>query len=133
MVKVRTAKSKGNQHEYYCQYSLGKVYGQDNVTRTSERGYQLQYDLKVDLGEGKYLAVECKREAGFSWNKLKKYFEKLESVTPDAEERCLLFKANQQPCLVMYRSLIDRNIQVLEFEDLFGVIYEKHPSTRSKK
>ena len=130
MVTRRTAKVKGNQFEYDCQYSLGLRFGHENITRTSERGFQLQYDLRIDFNtpENNYIAIECKREAGFNWNKLVKYFEKLKQVSPDAIEHYLLFKANRQPCLVLFEK--DSMYFVSEFNQKFKVNFEKHPPIR---
>jgi len=130
MVKVRTGKIKGNQFEYDCQHSLSKIFGENKVTRTSERGYQLQYDLKIETYENNYIAVECKREAGFTWNKIKNYFEKLEIKCPEAINHYLLFKGNRQPCLVMYRESPSGKLIVMEFEDLFGKRFDKHNGVR---
>jgi hypothetical protein len=125
MVTVRSAKSKGSQFEYDCQASLTPYY--EDVYRTSERGFQLQYDLISD----KFRAVfECKRLKGISWNQCKKYFDKLENVKPDGYEAYLLFKSNHQPCLVM--SKYNGLLMVITFEDSFGVQFIKHPSTRTK-
>ena len=129
MVSVRTGKSKGSQMEYDCQYSLSKVY--PDIYKTSERGFQLQYDLECDEG-----VFECKRLKGMSWNQAKKFYEKLLSVAPEGKEPYLLFKSNRQPCLVMTRTWVSCDTYFLcvnEFVDTFGVPFEKHPSTRSKK
>lgn len=125
MVSVRVAKSKGSQFEYDCQYSISKVCPE--IYRTSERGFQLQYDL-----EGNNQVIECKRLKGISWNQAKKFFEKLERVRPEEKTPLLLFKSNRQPCLVMYRSDFDI-IEICDFESYFGVEFQKHPSTRRKK
>jgi len=131
MTKVRTGKVKGSAFEYSCQYSL-RNYTAYPVIRTSERGFQMQYDLRIELESGKYIAFECKRLAGFSWNELIKYFKKLEKVTKDnCFNRFLLFKGNNQPCLVMWKQ--DESYNVCTFEDYFGVPFEKHKSTRVKK
>ncbi len=124
MVTRKSAKIKGSAFEYDCQYSLGKIYPE--IWRTSERGFQLQYDLESDNH-----VFECKRLAGMSWNQAVKFFEKLESKAPKGKIGKLLFKSNRQPCLVMER--IVGEIQVKIFEDVFMVPFEKHLSTRSKK
>jgi len=128
MTSVRAAKSKGSQFEYDCQHSLKAIYPE--IYRTSERGFQLQYDLECDGA-----VFECKRLKGMNWNQAKKYFIKLLSKTPKKglvfKYSFLLFKSNQQPCLVMY--FADDIFTVRTFEDVFCVPFEKHPSTRVKK
>jgi hypothetical protein len=125
MTSVRAAKSKGSQFEYDCQYSLSKIY--PDIYRTSERGFQRQYDL---ASEKFFVAFECKRLKSLSWNQAKKYYEKLKEKAPNCN--CyLLFKSNQQPCLVMTE---DTNKLIIQtFEDYFNVPFLKHPSTRAKK
>lgn len=126
MTSVRSAKAKGSAFEYDCQHSLGKIYPE--IYRTSERGFQLQYDL-----ECRYLVFECKRLKSLSWNEAKKFFEKLKKVAPEDKQPYLLFKSNRQPCLVMYEDYdCGSFIQVREFEDVFDAPFEKHPSTRKK-
>ena len=124
MTSVRAAKSKGSQFEYDCQYSLPAIW--ETILRTSERGFQLQYDLECDDA-----VFECKRLSGISWNQAVKYFLKLESVAPEKKMAALLFKSNRQPCLVMGRE--EGVLTIKTFEDWFGFSFEKHPSTRKTK
>lgn len=123
MTSVRAAKSKGSSFEYDCQHSLKTKF--PNIYRTSERGFQLQYDLEADMA-----VFECKRLKGISWNQAKKFYEKLRERAPEHKEPYLLFQSNRQPCLVMYMDKM--SISVCEFEDLFHTPFEKHPSTRKK-
>ena len=125
MTTVRTGKSKGSQFEMDCKYSLSKIYPE--IIRTGSEGFQLQYDLECNTA-----VFECKRLKGMSWNQAKKYFEKLESKS---EKRpFLLLKSNLQPCIVMYRALMNPyHLIIVTFEDYFGTPFEKHPSTRGKK
>jgi len=127
MTSVRAAKSKGSSFEYDCQHSLKKLF--PDIYRTSERGFQMQYDLHSESGK---MVFECKRLKGISWNQLDKFYEKLEKVKPYNYGSCLLFKSNRQPCLVFY---IDDHARIVieSFEDVFGVPFEKHPSTRPKQ
>lgn len=127
MVNVRTAKSKGSQFEYDCQYSLSEIY--PDIYRTAERGFQRQFDLCSDNDE---VVFECKRLKGISWNQLVKFYEKLVDVTPTAKERYLLFQSNRQPCLVFYLNKLNEYV-IKEFYDVFNEFFEKHPSTRVKK
>ena len=125
MVTRRAAKSKGSQFEYDCQHSLKHLY--PDIYRTAERGFQRQYDLRSDDA---HLAFECKRLKGFTWNQIKGYLDKLKSKIPETERLAyLLFKGNNQPCLVAYYRT--GYMIVKEFEAEFGVPFEKHPSTRS--
>lgn len=129
--RVRGAKSKGSQFEYDCQASLEPIY--KDIFRTSERGFCLQYDLQSD----NYHAVfECKRLKGISWNQCVKYFKKLKSKTPTGYTPYLLFKSNQQPCLVMFETLTKEGEKILSietFETCFNLPFIKHKSTRAKK
>ena len=127
MVTRRTAKNKGAQFEYDCQYSLKDTY--TDIYRTSERGFQLQYDLRSDKGEAVF---ECKRLKGLSWNQAVKYFKKLQDKSPKDYKCYLLFKSNQQPCLVMHQDDCTDSIYVVRFDSLFGE-FKKHPSTRGNK
>lgn len=122
MVTVRTAKSKGSQMEYDCQASLEVLY--PDIYRTSERGFQLQYDLRTDKDK---FVFECKRLRGISWNQLVKFYEKLKLVKPEGYGCCVLFKSNRQPCLVFDGACIRT------FQKVFGVEFIKHESTRRNK
>jgi len=128
MVSVRTAKAKGSCFEYDCQDSLKKLY--PTIFRTSERGFQLQYDLEVPNGP----VFECKRLKGISWNQLVKFYEKLCKVSK-YKEIYLLFKSNRQPCLVFYNNNLQaiRSYTIKTFEDVFNVPFVKHESTRKRK
>ena len=125
--QIRNSKARGSSFEYDCQYSL-QNWTKYPVTRTSERGFQMQYDLRIDTSSG-YIAIECKRLKGISWNQLVKFYEKLESVTEDAELRYILFKSNYQPCLVFYK--IHDNYKIERFDDYFLTKFAKHKSTRA--
>src|SRR3990167_6633554 len=127
MVTVRTAKNKGSAFEMDCEASLQEIY--PDCFRTHERGYILQYDLRSDLRK---LVVECKRMKSLSWNEALRYLRKLENFTPQNYDSCLLFKSNQQPCLVMQRGS-DNIIRITPFEDYFGTSFIKHLSTRQAK
>lgn len=131
MVSIRAAKSKGSQFEYDCQHSLSKLDIYKNISRTAERGFQMQYDLHADF-YGNSFVFECKRLKGVSWNQMQKIYEKLEKVTPNAVERYLLFQSNRQPCLVFHREYKNGCLTIQKFEDVFGN-FEKHPSTRTPR
>ena len=115
-----------------CAYSLKKI--DSSVRRVGQEGFQLQYDLESDNS-----VFECKRLKGLSWNQAVKFFEKLESKAPfvtvgsfTLPKRCyLLFKSNNQPCLVMGRLLPDDDlICIMTFEDYFNTPFLKHLSMR---
>ena len=125
MTTVRSAKAKGSSFEYDCQHSLNQR--MHDVWRTSERGFQLQYDL-----EDSSSIYECKRLKSMSWNQAKKFFYKLKEISiPKGKSPWLLFKSNRQPCLVMFEDTYEV-LSVVEFKDAFGCDFEKHPSTRKK-
>lgn len=123
MVTVRTAKSKGSQAEYNAWESLKQI--SPNVLLTKQLGFQLQYDL-VDHDLKR--VFEVKRLKALSWNEATKYFKKLDTCGPEGYQRYLLFKSNQQPCLVMM--LWGGELVIREFENVFGVPFIKHKSTR---
>ena len=123
--QIRGSKSKGASFEYDCQTSLKPSF--PDIYRTSERGFQLQYDLQSDLNK---TVFECKRHKKVSWNEAKKYFLKLKTKAPEYYTSYLLFKPNRQPCLVMYGS--SHGIIVSEFENLFRTPFIKHKSTRNR-
>ena len=128
MVTVRSAKQKGNAFEYDCQASLYPIY--NLIYRTAERGFQRQYDLRDDRAG---VVFECKRLKGISWSQAKKYFMKLVEKADVVGHNCyLLFKSNQQPCLVMYYNLQLEKVVVQEFNDVFNTPFVKHTSTRAK-
>lgn len=125
MVKVRTRKAKGSALEYDVQYSLTPIY--PDIYRTSERGYQRQFDLHSEKDS---VAIECKRLKGISWNQLVKFYKKLEKVS-ECDVNLIVFKSNLQPALVFQESL--SGYVILEFKDAFNVPFLKHPSTRVSK
>ena len=129
MVTRRTAKSKGSQFEYDCHASLKQKF--KVVYLTKERGFQRQFDIKIQdpRDNGDYYAVECKRLKGISWNQLVKFYKKLQEKVPDALNYYILFKSNQQPCLVFHDVY---GYKINTFEGTFEVPFIKHESTRSK-
>ena len=126
MVSRQTAKVKGAAFEYDCQESLEVIY--EDIYRTSERGFQQQYDLRSDTHQ---VVFECKRLAGISWNQAVKFFKKLKTKAPKGYDSYLLFKSNRQPCLVMYEGN-QHNITINTFEDHFRTDFVKHKSTRNR-
>lgn len=136
MTSVRAAKSKGSAMEYDTQYSLEQKGWE--VTRTSERGYQRQFDLEAieTISQAKhYYAIECKRLKGISWNQCVKFLEKLKTVAPKNYKCLLIFKSNNQPALVMYSTeseILGKYYKIQEFESFFNCKFLKHPSTRVK-
>lgn len=113
MTSIRSAKTKGNQHEYSVYDSLKPIY--PNIKLTKQLGFVQQYDL---IDEVKGFVIECKRLKGFSWNELTAYFEKL--VSKSNGKKCyLIFRGNRQPCLVMH---LDAHLEttVKTFENVFN-------------
>lgn len=121
--QIRASKSKGSQFEMDCAHSLKWIV--PDIRRPGPEGFQMQYDL-----DSTYRTFECKCRRSITWNQAVKWFNKLKSVTPSGKKPYLLFKSNQQPCLVM--SEVAGHIRVELFEREFGK-FEKHPSTRAKK
>jgi hypothetical protein len=122
---VNKSKCKGNQFEYDVQASLKQLW--QDVYRTSERGYQLRYDLHTDEGKAIF---ECKRWRTISFNALVKIYALL---SPDSSERShlkpyLIYQTNNQPCLVYYHD--EKGCLIRPFKDVFGVPFIKHPPTR---
>lgn len=141
-------KQKGNSFEYDCQQSLQQCF--KNVARTAERGYQMQYDLTIYKDDTPEILaiIECKRLKGISWNELEKFYKKLCSKSPSQRIEnhlsgelkyihsyniiCyVLFQSNHQPCLVY--SYYNNIPSIKRFEDVFGVPFIKHKSTRPPK
>jgi len=131
--QIRAAKAKGSCLEYDVQASLEQSKNL-TVTRTSERGYQRQYDIHVEQkGFPGHIAIECKRLKGISWNQLVKFYEKLVTVAGlNAYSHYVVFKCNQQPALVFHKNL-DGTYFIKTFYDEFGLQFIKHKSTRVKK
>ena len=118
--QIRASKSKGKDFERNCEASLQQIWS--DVHLTHELGYIQQYDIQSNLA---FAVWECKRLKGICWNELVKFFNKLRSVAPKNQEgkhyACyILFKSNQQPCLVFDGDKIE------EFERYFGMPFIKH-------
>jgi len=120
---VRSAKVKGSALEYDTWYSLSQRY--QNVKLTKQLGFQMQYDIEmIDI------AIECKRLKGISWNQLVKFHEKLCRVSKKSGNY-LVFQSNRQPALVFYGD--GKTYAIEPFEQIFGVPFVKHPSTRAER
>lgn len=119
--QIRYSKSCGNSFEYDVEFSLKKILDYDDIICTERRGFAEGYDLKSDKSKTLF---ECKRHAGFSWNELVKYFDKLASRTPDGYTPLLIFRAKRQPCLVMFK---DVGYVVMEFSAYFGSPFSERP------
>ena len=89
-----------------------------------------QYDLRCD-DEGQEITVECKRLKGISWNQCEQYYLKLKERTPETHDCYLLFKSNNQPCLVFTEDE-EGYYRITRFQDVFNVPFIKHESTRKK-
>lgn len=127
MTTIRSARSKGSQFEMDCEYSLQQLF--PDCFRTHERGYVSGFDLKSDSAK---FSFECKRLKGLSWNQAVKFYEKLKERSPPEYECFLLFKSNNQPCLVLTEVMKingSNGYVIRPFEDEFGP-FLKHPPTR---
>lgn len=118
---IRYRKSKGSQCEMDFQHSLKPLY--PDLQRLGGIGQFLEFDL---LSELKSTAFEVKRHKAFSWNELVKYYIKLEVRAKEYDHYYLLFKPDRQPALVMYRMVLNGELYVSTFENVFGVPFEKH-------
>jgi len=119
--QIRGSKSKGAQMEYSVADSLRPIF--PDILVTKQLGFVSQYDL---VSKDSMIVIECKKHKGFSWNELMKYFIKLEEVAPEKYKAFVIFKSNHQPCLVMYRHKISREIVVSLFYDVFELDFIKH-------
>lgn len=122
MTKIRTAKQKGSQFEYSCMDSLKQI--SPDILLMKQLGFVSGYDL---VSHTEKRVWECKRHKAFSWNELMGYFLKLEKNASEGYSSYLLFKANHQPCLVMFRSLHYNNqVFVTNFEDYYEIKFIEH-------
>jgi len=125
--QMRGARQKGRVFERNCEASLKQI--DDSYYLTHEVGYQQQYDIRSDKHNEVF---ECKCLRGMAWNEAKKYFRKLMTVKPTDYKPYLLFKPNQQPCLVLYLDISGR-ITIQEFEKVFGVPFIKYTPIKRNK
>lgn len=125
--QIRGSKSKGSQMEMDCEASLQQIY--PDACRTHDRGFIKQYDIISEQGK---IVCECKRLKGISWNQLEKFYQKLIMVSPLGFDTYLLFRSNNQPCLVMYQKLYSSNncLSISKFEEIFGKSFIKHQPTK---
>lgn len=125
---VRSAKSKGNQLEHDVAHSLRQKWPQ--TYRTAELGFVRQFDIEIKEFDKTVAIIECKRLKGISWNELTKIFFKLKKANTTAKAY-VVFKSNNQPCLVFH--VVDGDFRIDPFEKVFEVLFEKHPSMRIPK
>ncbi len=134
--QIRASKSKGRGFERDCEESLKVIYPE--IYMTHEKGYIQEYDLRCDTAK---IVIECKKHRSITWNEAEKFFDKLSSLAPKMYKYYLLFKSNQQPCLVMYRvdiQVADYSfvsvVRVEKFETYFKTKFVKHtPIQRVKR
>ena len=132
MVTRRTAKTKGYQMEYSVRDSLKQKY--PDVLLCKEEGYTRQYDIIIPSQK---IIIEVKKHKGFNWNKLEKYFLKLEKrIQANKDENdtgvytpYLIFQGNHQPCLVMLK-ILNLYLIVKTFESQFEIPFIKHKGSR---
>lgn len=115
---------KGNPFEYDTAYSLQQAHYTVNRIDDNSKGLDL-----IAKRNGITFHIECKFHKGFSWNQLTKIFDKTYetslNISPDAIP-IVVFKANQQPVLVMYLGAFN-NLIVTQFNSYFGVEWSKRP------
>jgi len=124
MVTIRSAKNKGAQFEYSVYDSLKPLY--HDLVLTKQLGFVSQHDIE---SKGANMRIECKRHKHFDWNELVKLFLKLEKNHSPSGEAFLIFQANRQPCLVMFRLVA--HLHVMDFEGYFGINFIKHTGKKN--
>ena len=118
-------KTKGLGFERNVQYSL--IEGGYKAIRTGDNNIA-GVDVVATLNGIPYY-IECKNHKAFSWNQLVKYYiktEKFAKKTDYSAVPILVFKANQQPVLVMTLGHI-KGYKVIEFDTYFGCEYQIRP------
>ena len=117
---------KGNPFEYDTAYNLSRLSNFD-VTNLGDNTKGV--DIIATDGTYKYY-IECKFHQKFSWNELVKIFSKTEEMARKSKEEnvqsLLIFKANRQPVLIMYRTVLGY-LAVREFSTYFGLEFLKRP------
>jgi len=120
---VSKSKTKGYGFEREVAYSL--IEGGYKVKRTGNDNIAGIDVIAKDLDTGAFL-IECKRYKGFSWNQLVGMLNKTLEFALDLKGvPILVFKANQQPALVMY--VLRGVYTVVQFEDFFNTPFLKRP------
>ncbi len=80
-----------------------------------------KYDLLAQK-DNTLILLECKRHKAFRWNELIKYYDKLKSTEKlndtIVKSHSLVFKANNQPVLVMIKT--NHGLIVTTFESAYG-------------
>lgn len=127
-MKIQNRKSKGSQFEYSIRDSLAQIY--PDVLLSKQEGYVAQHDILIPSAK---IKIECKRHKSLCWNDLEKYFEKLKKREPVDYKPLLIYKTNQQPCLVMQGDYTQYNQEIkgtckiiMKFVDIFQVPYIEH-------
>lgn len=132
MVNRSYQRSKGAMFERDVLESMQQVY--PDMFLTHHQGFVKQWNLQDD---SQNIIVECKFHKSITWNRAKKWFEKLQSVIPKGYRPFLVFKSNQQPVLVMDNihrcgELIKDEYRVSEFEHKFQVPFIKHTPVKRR-
>ena len=113
---------KGNPFEYDTAYSLQKGgYSAERIDDNS-KGIDI---IATSPRLFKYY-IECKRHKAFGWNQLVAMFKKTEEIAKKNDPSAcplLVFKANLQPTLVMYRAL--DSYSVVPFDYYFPFEWNK--------
>ncbi len=123
-------KTKGFGFEREVAYSL--IQGGYNVKRTGNDNIA-GVDVMANIDGNKYF-IECKRYKGFSWNQLSKILDGTIEFMETNKLRgapVLVFKANQQPALVMLKDNSTKSKMVIEFNEFFGTEFLKRPKGHS--
>ena len=115
---------KGNPFEYDTAYSLQQAGYEVNRIDDNTKGVDL-----IATNPKELYYIECKFHKGFSWNTLTKIFRKTYETTKETNPKAtplFIFKANQQPVLVMFLGKLSIPM-VMEFKHYFGDVWAKRP------
>lgn len=115
---------KGNPFEYDTAYILQQLGYEVNRIDDNTKGIDLIATRQLTK-----FAIECKFHKKFSWNSIEKIFLKSEEYVKEnlpKHETLFIFKANQQPVLIMERHWSGA-LTLLKFEDYFEQPWSKRP------
>ena len=127
-MQTRSGKQKGSQFEYSCRDSLLPVI--PDILLTKQLGFVSGYDLE---SHSRKEIWECKRHKGFNWNELIKWFKNLEKKAPPEYKGFLFFKANHQPCLMIFRQCFNNQLCITEFEGFYNTPFIEHKGKKKNE
>ena len=119
---------KGNPFERLVAYNLIQCSFHVDRLDDNTKGIDLIATNRMKL------VIECKHHKGFSYNQLEKIFVKTEESASELLKQpnqispyipMFIFKSNNQPILVMYRTY--SGINIMKFEDYFETKVQQIP------